>query len=129
MKFHCQTLHNHWDIGLKKKTLSTPLKVPHNWLFCSNQMQQWFTMRANDATMNIMIRIHIFLSLIPFRGSWIHLYLKDYPTHEGVNSHVVSVTEYLLTSQLSTVTTQTLKTGRWQKPSPIIMIIRLVVIS
>ena len=36
--------------------------VPQNWLFGSNQKQQWITMTANDAIMNVIIWIQIFPS-------------------------------------------------------------------
>ena len=36
-----------------------------------------------------------------------HLYLKDYPTHECVNAHITSVQVYLLTSRASAVRTLT----------------------
>ena len=35
----------------------------------------------------------------PFGGFKIHLYLKDYLTHEGVNLHMASVLVYLLKSK------------------------------
>ena len=59
-------------------------------------------MTTYDATMNVMIWIHVF----PSRSFKIHLYLQDYLTHEGVNSHMASVLVYLFTSLLSTVRTQ-----------------------
>ena len=41
-------------------------------------------MTAGDATMNVIIWIHIFHLKTTFRGFEIHLYHKYYPTHEGV---------------------------------------------
>ena len=55
-------------------------------------------MTADDATMNIIICIHVFLLKTLFRGFQIHLYLIGYLTHEGANSHMTSVLVYLLTS-------------------------------
>ena len=55
-------------------------------------------MTANDATMILLICIHIFLLKTPYRGFKISSYLKDYPTHEGANSHMASGHEYVLTS-------------------------------
>ena len=56
-----------------------PPKSPSQLTFCSNQMQQLITMTADDLT------------------------------HEDSNSHMTLVLAYLLTSLLSTVRTQTLK--------------------
>ena len=58
------------------------------------------TMTADDATMNVIILIHILPSSNHFKRTLnsFNLYLKDYPTHEGVNSHMASVRVYPLTS-------------------------------
>ena len=54
------------------------VKVSHNLLFFSKQMQQSTTiMTANDATMAFK-----FIKI---------LYLKDYPTHECVNSLIIPI--------------------------------------
>ena len=48
--------------------------------------------------MNV-IWIQVFLK-IDFRGFSIHLYFKDYPTHQGINLRIDSELVYLLTSYL-----------------------------
>ena len=59
-------------------------------------MQQLITMTADDATMNVTNWIDInFLLKTPFRGFWINLCLKDYPTHGSAESHMTSVRIYL----------------------------------
>ena len=48
MKMYYQTLHNHRDIDVSKYFIS-PFKSPSQLTFLFN------TMRANDATMNVII--------------------------------------------------------------------------
>ena len=55
-------------------------------------MQQWITMTADDARMNVIIWIHIFSFLKPHLEPYeFIIYLKDYLTHEGINLHMASV--------------------------------------
>ena len=56
------------------------------------------TMTAGDAKMNGIIWIHISSSLKCFS---MHLYIKDYATHEGVSSHLASVRNHIPLKQFN----------------------------
>ena len=59
MKFYNWT---HWDIDVSKYFNPPPPKSPSQLTFFSNQMQQWITMTADDATKNVINWIHVFHS-------------------------------------------------------------------
>ena len=66
----------------------------HDSQLCKNECNDWDLYFSH-------LKIH-------FRGFEIHLHLKDYRNHEGVNSHMASVQVYLVAYSLSPVRTRTL---------------------
>ena len=86
-----------------------PLKVLHNWLLCSNQKA---TMNYHDSRWRNNEQNHLdahFSSWKPLLEDFRFISIKDYPTHEGMNSHMASVLVNPLTSWLSTVRTLALR--------------------
>ena len=66
LKFYCPTLHYHRDIKGFKRTYCLPLISPSQLTFLFKSNAQLVTSTANDATINVIIWIQIFLPKNPF---------------------------------------------------------------